>query len=221
MLNGNLSSLKKHHQNDCKRFIKKTGVTSDGEIADKEIYALDQSVIDEEARYDGFYAVCTNLSDEPPKIAKINHSRWEIEECFRIMKTDFKSRPAYVRTDSRIQAHFMTCFLSLILFRYLEKALDYNYTCEGKAHDEGRGIGLLIHEALVEPSVLAHVEPLVGRVDHERGVQQSRLLQIVERAPDVVVQTLQHLGIVAHVALVFEFRQFFSLQMAGIEFRGQ
>lgn len=130
MLNGNLSSLKKYHQNDCKRFIKKTGVTSDGEIADKEIYALDQSVIDEEARYDGFYAVCTNLSDEPPKIAKINHSRWEIEECFRIMKTDFKSRPAYVRTDSRIQAHFMTCFLSLILFRYLEKALDYNYTCE-------------------------------------------------------------------------------------------
>ena len=130
MLNGNLSSLKKHHQNDCKRFIKKTGVTSDGEIADKEIYALDQSVIDEEARYDGFYAVCTNLSDEPPKIAKINHSRWEIEECFRIMKTDFKSRPAYVRTDSRIQAHFMTCFLSLILFRYLEKALDYQYTCE-------------------------------------------------------------------------------------------
>ena len=112
MLNGNLSSLKKHHQNDCKKKKKKTGITSDGEIADKEIYELDQSVIDEEAYYDGFYAVCTNLSDEPPKIAKINHSRWEIEECFRIMKTDFKSRPAYVRTDSRIQAHFMTCFLS-------------------------------------------------------------------------------------------------------------
>lgn len=130
MLEGNLSSLKKHSQNDCKRFIKKTGVTPDGEIADKEVYELDQSIIDEEARYDGFYAVCTNLTDEPAKIAKINHSRWEIEECFRIMKTDFKSRPAYVRTDNRIQAHFMTCFLSLILFRYLEKALDYKYTCE-------------------------------------------------------------------------------------------
>lgn len=130
MLEGNLSSLKKHNQNDCKRFIKKTGVTPDGEIADKEVYELDQSIIDEEARYDGFYAVCTNLADEPPKIAKINHSRWEIEECFRIMKTDFKSRPAYVRTDNRIQAHFMTCFLSLILFRYLEKALDHKYTCE-------------------------------------------------------------------------------------------
>lgn len=130
MLDGNLSSLKKHNQNDCKRFIKKTGITSDGEIAEKEIYELDQSIIDEEARYDGFYAVCTNLEEEPPKIAKINHNRWEIEECFRIMKTDFRSRPAYVRTDDRIQAHFMTCFLSLILFRYLEKALDYQYTCE-------------------------------------------------------------------------------------------
>ena len=130
ILNGNLSSLKKHHQNDCKRFIKKTGITSDGEIAEKEVYELDQNIIDEEARYDGFYAVCTNLEDEPPMIAKINHRRWEIEECFRIMKTDFKSRPAYVRTDSRIQAHFMTCFLSLIVFRYMEKALDYKYTCE-------------------------------------------------------------------------------------------
>lgn len=130
MLDGNLSSLKKHHQNDCKRFIKKTGVTADGEIADKEIYELDQSIVDQEASYDGFYAVCTNLDEKPPQIAKINHSRWEIEECFRIMKTDFKSRPAYVRTDDRIQAHFMTCFLSLILFRYLEKALDYRYTCE-------------------------------------------------------------------------------------------
>lgn len=130
MLEGSISSLKKHNQNDCKRFIKKTGITADGEIADKEIYELDQSIIEEESRYDGFYAVCTNLEDEPPKIAKINHRRWEIEECFRIMKTDFKSRPAYVRTEARIKAHFMTCFLSLILFRYLERELEYKYTCE-------------------------------------------------------------------------------------------
>lgn len=130
MLDSNLSTLKKHHQNDCKRFIKETGVTPNGEIADKKVYELDQSIIDQEAAYDGFYAVCTNLDEKPPQIAKINHSRWEIEECFRIMKTDFRSRPAYVRTNARIQAHFMTCFLSLILFRYLEKALDYQYTCE-------------------------------------------------------------------------------------------
>lgn len=130
MLEGSLSSLKKHHQNDCKRFIKKTGVTADGEIADKEVYELDQDRIEEEAKYDGFYAVCTNLEDKPPTIAKINHNRWEIEECFRIMKTDFKSRPVYVQTDTRIKAHFMTCFLALIVFRYLEKKLGYQYTCE-------------------------------------------------------------------------------------------
>lgn len=130
MLEGSLSSLKKHNQNDCKRFIKKTGVTADGEIAEKEIYELDRSVIEEEAKYDGFYAVCTNLEDQPPVIAKINHNRWEIEECFRIMKTDFRSRPAYVHTDARVKAHFMTCFLALIVFRYLEKKLEYKYTCE-------------------------------------------------------------------------------------------
>ena len=130
MLESSLSSLKKHSRNDCKRFIKKTGVTADGEIAEKEVYELDQSVIEDEAKYDGFYAVCTNLEDRPPAIAKINHNRWEIEECFRIMKTDFKSRPAYVYTDTRIKAHFMTCFLALIIFRYLEKKLEYKYTCE-------------------------------------------------------------------------------------------
>lgn len=130
MLESSLSSLKKHSRNDCKRFIKKTGVTADGEIAEKEVYELDQSVIEDEAKYDGFYAVCTNLEDRPPAIAKINHNRWEIEECFRIMKTDFKSRPAYVHTDIRIKAHFMTCFLALIIFRYLEKKLEYKYTCK-------------------------------------------------------------------------------------------
>ena len=130
ILDSGVSGLKKHHQNDYKRFIKKTNLTSDGEVAEKEIYELNQSVIEKESVYDGFYAVCTNLDDSPSRIVKINHKRWEIEECFHIMKTDFRSRPAYVRTDDRIQAHFMTCFLSLILFRYLEKALDYKYTYE-------------------------------------------------------------------------------------------
>lgn len=130
LIKGNLSSLKKHNQNDCKRFIKRTGITSDGEIAENDIFEIDRSVIGNEAIYDGFYAVCTNLEDTAPQIAKINQRRWEIEECFRIMKTDFKSRPAYVRTDDRIKAHFMTCFISLILYRYLEKALENKYTVD-------------------------------------------------------------------------------------------
>ena len=130
LLDGTLSSLKQHSQNDCKRFIKRTGVTSDGEIADHDLLEIDCRVIEEESRYDGFYAVCTNLEDPAPQIAKISQRRWEIEECFRIMKTDFKSRPAYVRTENRIKAHFLTCFLSLILYRYLEKALDDPFTAD-------------------------------------------------------------------------------------------
>jgi len=122
------TSLKEHNQNDCKRFISKTGVTPDGEVANKEMYSLNLNAIDEETKYDGFYAVCTNLDDDATQIAKINHNRWEIEECFRIMKTDFDARPVYLQNESRIKAHFMTCFLSLILFRYLEKRLDCNFT---------------------------------------------------------------------------------------------
>ncbi|MDD7616963.1 MAG: IS1634 family transposase, partial [bacterium] len=106
ILNSNPSSLKKHNQNDCKRFITKTGVTANGEIASKELYSLDESKIQNEAQYDGFYAVCTNLEDEAYEITKINHRRWEIEESFRIMKTEFKSRPVYLSRDDRIKAHF-------------------------------------------------------------------------------------------------------------------
>lgn len=122
------SSLKKHHQNDFKRFITKTNITNDGEIAEKEIYNINQDTITKEETYDGFYAVCTNLEDDAPAIAKINHNRWEIEECFRLLKTDFKARPVYLSRDDRIKAHFTTCFLALTLFRYLEKKLKSKFT---------------------------------------------------------------------------------------------
>ena len=122
------SSLKKHHQNDFKRFITKTNITNNGEIAEKEIYNINQDVITNEEAYDGFYAVCTNLEDDAPAITKINHNRWEIEECFRLLKTDFKARPIYLSRDDRIKAHFTTCFLALTLFRYLEKKLNSGFT---------------------------------------------------------------------------------------------
>ncbi|MPW27387.1 transposase, partial [Alkalibaculum sp. M08DMB] len=128
LLDTNPSSLKKHRQNDYKRFISKTIVTDDGEIADNEAYSISQEAIAKEEAYDGFYAVCTNLEDDAAAIAKINHNRWEIEECFRLLKTDFKARPVYLSRDDRIKAHFTTCFLSLTLFRYLEKQLDNAFT---------------------------------------------------------------------------------------------
>lgn len=126
----NPSSLDKHTQNDVKRFVKRTSVTSDGEIASKKVYELNEDAIREEAKYDGFYAVCTNLDDDPWDIAKINHNRWEIEESFRIMKSEFEARPVYLHRDDRIKAHFLTCFIALLIYRILEKQLGEKYTCE-------------------------------------------------------------------------------------------
>ena len=122
------SSIKKKNQNDFKRFISPTNITKDGEIANKVLYHLDETVVANEEMYDGFYALCTNLDDNASAITKINHRRWEIEECFRIMKSEFKARPVYLRRDERIEAHFTTCFLALTLYRYLEKKLDEKFT---------------------------------------------------------------------------------------------
>ena len=116
-------------QNDPARFIQKTSVTEDGEIAGKTVYALDAERIQQEEMYDGFYAVITNLEDDPAEIIKINRRRWEIEENFRIMKTEFEARPVYVQRDDRIKAHFLTCYISLLVYRLLEKKLGEEYTC--------------------------------------------------------------------------------------------
>lgn len=122
------SAVTKKRQNDPKRFIKTDHSTSEGEVAEKAASYIDQRVIDAEEQYDGFYAVCTNLEDGPESIVKVNKRRWEIEECFRIMKTDFEARPVYVKRQDRILAHFITCFIALIVYRYLEKKLDGKYT---------------------------------------------------------------------------------------------
>lgn len=126
----NPSSIEKKRSNDVKRYISKASVTDDGEVASKNIYQLDEGFITDEAKYDGFYAVCTNLDDDPSVIAKINHDRWEIEESFRIMKYEFKARPVYLQRDDRIKAHFLTCFISLLIYRILEKQLEEKFTCE-------------------------------------------------------------------------------------------
>ncbi|MEG0491723.1 MAG: transposase, partial [Clostridia bacterium] len=91
-------------------------------------FGLNTTKVASEEVFDGFYALCTNLGDPVQEIVKVNQRRWEIEECFRIMKTEFKARPVYLSRDDRIKAHFTTCFLALIVYRYLEKMLDYKYT---------------------------------------------------------------------------------------------
>lgn len=118
------------NQNDPARFVKATNVTDDGEIAEKKVYTLDLDKVRDEEKYDGFYAVITNLEGNVSEIIKINKQRWEIEENFRIMKTEFEAHPAYVRRKDRIKAHFLTCYISLLVYRLLEKRLGNKYTCE-------------------------------------------------------------------------------------------
>ncbi|WP_213973742.1 IS1634 family transposase [Tepidanaerobacter acetatoxydans] len=130
VIDTNPTKIKKHNQNDYKRFIKRISCTSEGELAEKESYTLDDDLIKSEAVYDGFYAVCTNLDEDATKIARINRQRWEIEECFRILKSEFKARPVHLRRDDRITAHFTTCFISLLMYRLLEKKLESKFTCD-------------------------------------------------------------------------------------------
>ena len=128
LIESNPKKIGKPKQNDPKRFIATTNVTNDGEVAENSIYSIDQKVIDEEAKYDGLYAVCTNLEDSVEDIVKVNHRRWEIEESFRIMKSEFKSRPVFHSKDEMIKAHFVICFLALMVYRCLEKKLNEKYT---------------------------------------------------------------------------------------------
>lgn len=121
--------LTKKRANDPARFITATHITPDGEIANDAKYTLDDEQINKEAIYDGFYGVCTNLESTADEIVQINHRRWEIEETFRILKSEMRARPVFVRNDARIKAHFLTCFLSLLVYRILEKKLDESFTC--------------------------------------------------------------------------------------------
>jgi len=124
------AEVERKRETDFKRLIKKTAVTDDGEIAEKELFCIDTERIAKEAVYDGFYAVCTNLEDGAPDVVTINKKRWEIEECFRIMKSEFKARPVYLSRDDRIKAHFTTCFLALLVYRILEKKLGSKFTTQ-------------------------------------------------------------------------------------------
>ncbi len=130
MLNSGSVKKERKNPNDPARFIGKIAVTDDGEAAKIHNY-LDTDKIDSEALYDGLYAVSTDLLDDNVgDILKISEGRWEIEECFRIMKTDFEARPVFLQNETRIKAHFLTCYLSLIIYRYLEKELGNTFTCE-------------------------------------------------------------------------------------------
>jgi transposase len=118
----NVEDIKKG-AHDVTRFIKRTSTGKNGEKA-ADHYAIDQSVIDREEKYDGYYAVATNLDDGAKAILDINHKRYKIEDCFRVLKTNFSARPVYHRNRNRIIAHFVVCYTALLIYRLLEKRLD-------------------------------------------------------------------------------------------------
>lgn len=130
MILGGKCKKQRKNPNDPARFINKFAVTNEGEAAEIH-YTLDVEKIAEEAKYDGLYAVCTDLLDDSvADILKVSEGRWQIEACFRIMKTEFSARPVYVKRSDRIYAHFLVCFLSLLVYRLLERELGAEYTCE-------------------------------------------------------------------------------------------
>ena len=116
------------NQNDYRRFVDTINSTNNGEVAKNITYTINEDLINEESKYDGYYALTTNLVGDINQIFKIVKGRWEIEESFRIMKSDFLARPVNLSREDRIKAHFMTCFISLFIYRLLEKKLDYKYT---------------------------------------------------------------------------------------------
>ena len=128
MVDGGKSKKTHRNPNDPARFVTKTSTTKDGEVATEQHLELNQEAIEYEEKFDGFYAVVTDIDGDVSKIIDINKRRWQIEECFRIMKTDFEARPVYVSREDRIKAHFLTCFLALIVYRLLEIKLENKYT---------------------------------------------------------------------------------------------
>lgn len=116
------------NQNDYRRLINSISSTDNGEVAENKSYTINQELIEEEEKNDGYYALTTNLIGDISKIFKIVKGRWEIEESFRIMKSDFLTRPVNLSREDRIKAHFMTCFISLFIYRLLEKKLNNKYT---------------------------------------------------------------------------------------------
>ena len=124
------STINHKNQQDPARFVARASMTYEGEVAERDVYYINEETIVQEEQFDGFYAVCTSLEEDASakEIVSINKRRWRIEECFRIMKHEFKARPAFLSRDDRIKAHFMTCFIALILYRFLEKKLGERYT---------------------------------------------------------------------------------------------
>ena len=121
---GRATVSKRKSPNDAKRFIKAEHCTVDGELAQVESFSLNREMIEQEARLDGFYCICTDLEAPAEEVIRLNGGRWIVENDFRVTKTEMEARPVYLKRDDRIRAHFLTCFLALLIYKYLEKKVN-------------------------------------------------------------------------------------------------
>lgn len=124
-----VNSLSKR-QNSPDRYISATHATKDGEAAERHLFTLDKEAIENDEMYDGLYCVATNLERPAEYIIKINGNRWESEYMFRVTKTDMKARPVYLQREDRIKAHFITCFIALMVFRTLQQWVPGGFTTD-------------------------------------------------------------------------------------------
>lgn len=188
----NKDSLKKERRNpnDPARLIKKTSITPNGEVANNSIYELDYEAIHNEELYDGFYAVTTDIDGDVEKIININKRRWQIEECFRIMKTEFEARPVYLQRADRIKAHFLICFLSLLVYRLLEIKLENKYTVEqiietlrdmNVAKLENYGY----HPIYTRTNLTDHLHELFGFRTDTEIIKKSKMRNIIKQTKEI------------------------------------
>ena len=177
------------NQNSPKKYLSETRVTEDGEVASKKILSLDLDKIEAEARFDGFYAVCTTLEKDIKEILHINKMRWQVEAAFRTMKSEFKARPVYLRNDDRINAHFLTCFLSLLVLKIIEKKVASKYSEEQILHTlrdmsayRLRDLGYLSAYTRTEITDALH-DAFGFRTDYEFLSEKTmkKILKLVER----------------------------------------
>ena len=177
------------NQNSPKKYLSETRVTEDGEVASKKILSLDLDKIEADAKFDGFYAVCTTLEKDIKEILHINKMRWQIEAAFRTMKSEFKARPVYLRKDDRINAHFLTCFLSLLVLKIIEKKTGNKYSEEQILHTlrdmsayRLRDLGYLSSYTRTEITDALH-DAFGFRTDNEFLSEKTmkKILKLVER----------------------------------------
>ena len=184
--------LKKKSPNDCRRFIKETNYTDDGEPAEKTAYSIDQTKINQEAKFDGIYAIATSLDDTPTAVLRANHFRYEIEHLFRITKTNLELRPIFLSRSDRIIGHFIICFIALVMLKQLQREVNNGVGETDRIpveqiQEQLAQVKYLYHEAVgYEPAfnntnILKRLQNVTGQIIDNEIISKSRMKSLLKK----------------------------------------